>query len=173
MLGKALVIVNPAARHGVTGTLVPLVEGLLQGHADYQLVVTEYAGHATEIAREAEEFDTVVAVGGDGTVHEVLNGIMAISDARRPAIALLPTGSGNDYRRTLGLSNNLSTAARQIIGGRRKRMDLGVVNETYFANSVAIGLDARVTAKAVELKTTTGWSGIMLYMRALLIILFQ
>ncbi len=173
MLGKTLVIVNPAARHGVTGTLVPLISGLLDGHADYQLVITERPGHAIEIARGAVGFDTVIAVGGDGTIHEVLNGVMLIPSELRPAITLLPTGSGNDYRRTLGISNNLSTAARQIISGTRKRVDVGVVNDMYFANSVAIGLDARVTAKAAELKTTTGWSGIMLYLRALLIVLFR
>jgi YegS/Rv2252/BmrU family lipid kinase len=98
---------------------------------------------------------------------------MQLPRDERPALALLPTGSGNDYRRTLGISPNLSTAARQLVGGIRASVDIGVVNGTYFANSVAVGLDARVTAKAAELKTTTGWSGIMLYLRALMIVLFR
>ncbi|MDF1541632.1 MAG: diacylglycerol kinase family lipid kinase [Anaerosomatales bacterium] len=173
MLGRTLVIVNPAARHGVTADLIPVVSGLLDGQVEYELRVTESPGHATILAREANGFDTVVAVGGDGTVHEVLNGLMGRPAADRPALALLPTGTGNDYRRTLGISTNLTTAGRQIIGGVRKRVDIGVVNGVYFANSVAVGLDARVTAKAVELKSTTGWSGIMLYMRALFIVLFR
>lgn len=173
MLGRTLVIVNPAARHGVTGDLIPVVSGLLDGQTEYALLVTEGPRHATTLAREAEGYDTIVAVGGDGTVHEVLNGLMQRPAEDRPALTLLPTGSGNDYRRTLGISTNLTTAARQIIGGTCKRVDVGVVNGTYFANSVAVGLDARVTAKAVELQSTTGWSGIMLYMRALFIVLFR
>ena len=173
MLGRMLVIVNPAARHGVTADLVPVVTGLLDSQADYTLSLTEHPGHATELAREAHGYDVVVAAGGDGTVHEVLNGLMQLPAGERPALALLPTGSGNDYRRTLGVSTDLPTAVRQLLGGVRARMDLGVVNGVYFANSVAVGLDARVTAKAVELKRTTGWSGLMLYLRALLIVLFR
>lgn len=173
MLGRTLVIVNPAARHGITRDLIPVVSGLLDGQIDHDLVVTKDPGHATVLARNANGYDTVVAVGGDGTVHEVLNGIMQRPAEGRPALTLLPTGTGNDYRRTLGISSNLTAAARQIIGGARTSVDIGVVNGVYFANSVAVGLDARVTAKAVELKSTTGWSGIMLYMRALFIVLFR
>lgn len=173
MLGKTLVIVNPAARHGVTGDLIPLVTNLLGNQVDHDLLVTEYPGHATEAARDAEGYQTIVAVGGDGTVYEVLNGIMSRPQADRPALGLLPTGSGNDYRRTLGISTDLATAARQLLGGKRASMDVGLVNGVYFANSVAVGLDARVTAKAVELKTTTGWSGLPLYLRALLNILLR
>jgi YegS/Rv2252/BmrU family lipid kinase len=173
VLGRTLVIVNPAARHGVTGDLIPVVSGLLDGQIDYDLLVTDGPGHATDLARSAGDYETVVAVGGDGTVFEVLNGLMQLPSDVRPALSLLPTGTGNDYRRTLGISSNLTTAARQLVGGVRARVDIGMVNGVYFANSVAVGLDARVTAKAVELKSTTGWSGIMLYMRALFIVLFK
>jgi YegS/Rv2252/BmrU family lipid kinase len=173
VLGKTLVIVNPAARHGVTRDLIPMVSKLLDGHVDYELLVTECPGHAIQAIRQADGYQTVVAMGGDGTVHEVLNGIMAREPGRRPALALLPTGSGNDYRRTLGISTDLATAARQLINGQRATVDVGLVNDTYFANSVAVGLDARVTAKAIELKAETGWSGIPLYMRALMSVLFR
>ncbi len=173
MPGRALVIVNPAARHGVTGTLLPTIEGLLDGALDHDIVTTAAPGHGAELAAGAAGYDSVIAVGGDGTVHEVLNGLMRIPLEERPALGLLPTGSGNDYRRTLGISKELSIAVRQLLGGTRASMDLGVVNGVYFANSVAIGLDARVTVKAAELKTTTGWSGIMLYLRALLVVLFR
>lgn len=168
-----LIVVNPAARHGVTGTLLPTIESLLDGQIEYQVSLTTCAGDAETHAAAAEEFDVVVAVGGDGTVHEVLNGLMRIPADRRPALGLLPTGSGNDYRRTLGVSTDLATAVRQLINGKRAWIDLGKVNGVFFANSVAVGLDARVTAKAAELKITTGWSGILLYLRALLIVLFR
>ena len=171
--GRTLVIVNPTARHGVTERLVPLVVSLIDGHLDYTLMLTQGPGHATELAAGAVSYDQIIAVGGDGTVHEVLNGIMRLPATDRPALAVLPTGSGNDYRRTLGISTDLASAVRQILGGRRARMDVGVVNGAYFANSLAIGLDARVTARAAEIKSTTGWSGLALYFRALMYVLFR
>lgn len=173
MLGKTLLIVNPAARHGVTRELIPVITSLLQGQLEYDLVITDRPGHATETAAGARGYGTAAAVGGDGTVNEVLNGLMRIPREDRPALALLPTGSGNDYRRTLGISTELATAVRQLIGGVRATRDVGLVNETYFANSVAVGLDARVTAKAIELKATTGWSGIALYLRALMSVMLR
>ncbi|HET6498311.1 MAG TPA: diacylglycerol kinase family protein [Coriobacteriia bacterium] len=173
MLGKTLLVVNPAARHGVTRELLPVIRSLLDRQLDYDLVVTDRPGHAIEAAATAHGYHAVVAVGGDGTVNEVLNGLMRIAREDRPALALLPTGSGNDYRRTLGISTELAASVRQLIGGVRESRDVGLVNETYFANSVAIGLDARVTAKAIELKATTGWSGLALYLRALLSILLR
>ncbi len=172
-LGRALIIINPAARHGETAPLIPVIEELIDGTVEHETVLTERPGHATELAREAIGFHVIIAVGGDGTAHEVLNGIMARPEDDRPAMSILPTGSGNDWRRTLGISKDLATAVRQVLSGERKRVDVGVCNGTYFANSLAIGLDARVTAKAVELKVTTGWSGLPLYFRALMYVLLH
>jgi YegS/Rv2252/BmrU family lipid kinase len=172
-LGRALLIVNPAAKHGVTGEMIPAIRTLMDGVAEYDLVTSNEPHHAHELAREARGYDTVVAVGGDGTVHEVVCGIMERPVDDRPAMSVLPTGSGNDYARTLGIDFDLSTAVRQIVTGVRTTVDIGLCNGQHFANSLAIGLDARVTAKAVELKITTGWSGIWLYMRALFYVLFN
>nr|MDA3937332.1 diacylglycerol kinase family lipid kinase [Actinomycetota bacterium] len=129
--------------------------------------------HAKALAQEAVGYDSIVAVGGDGTVHEVLNGIMERAEDDRPSLSIIPTGSGNDYCRTLGISFDLPTAIRQIASGTTHMMDVGVVNGTYFANSIAVGLDARVTAKAVEMKVTTGWSGLPLYLRAVVNVLLH
>ncbi|MDH4138998.1 MAG: diacylglycerol kinase family lipid kinase [Coriobacteriia bacterium] len=172
-LGKSLAVVNPAARHGVTGRMLPAIRELLDGVVDYDLVVSDAPRHALDLARESTGYDSVIAVGGDGTVHEILNGLMARPADDRPALALIPTGSGNDYRRTLGVSPDLPTAVRQIASGVRKQVDVGVANGAYFANSMGIGLDARVTAKAVETKVRTGWSGLPLYLRALFFVLFR
>lgn len=173
VLGRTLVIINPAARHGETAPLIPVIEEYLESTVDHQTVLTERPGHAAELARDAQGFDVIIAVGGDGTAHEVLNGIMSRPQGDRPAMSLFPTGSGNDWRRTLGISTDLATAVRQVLSGQRKRVDVGVCNGIHFANSLAIGLDARVTAKAVELKVTTGWSGLPLYFRALMFVLFR
>jgi len=171
-LGKTLLIVNPAAKHGETGALIPAVERLLQ-NLPHDTVLTERIGHAAELAASADGYDTIVAVGGDGTVHEVLNGIMTRPANARPVLGLLPTGSGNDTRRTLGVPTDLTNAAMTLATGERRRFDVGVCNGLYFNNSFAAGLDARVTAKAVEYKTTTKRSGLWLYLTALMHVLFH
>jgi len=167
-----LLIVNPEARHGETGQLVPVIEQLLQS-AEFDLTLTAYMGHAAEIARDAQGYDVLVAVGGDGTVHEVLNGIMARPEGDRPVLGLIPTGSGNDTRRTVGVPEDIAEATLALISGRRRRFDIGRCNGMYFNNSFAAGLDARVTAKAVEYKATTRRAGLWLYFTALVHVLLN
>lgn len=169
---RMLLIVNPEARHGETGPLVPVIEQLLQS-AEFDLTLTAYMGHAAEIARDAQGYDVLVAVGGDGTVHEVLNGIMARPEGDRPALGLIPTGSGNDTRRTVGVPEDIAEATLALISGRRRRFDIGRCNGMYFNNSFAAGLDARVTAKAVEYKATTRRAGLWLYFTALVHVLLN
>lgn len=170
--GRMLLIVNPAAKHGETETLVPVIEKLLQS-VPHDLVLTTGMGHAAQIAEEAVGYDTLVAVGGDGTVHEVLNGIMRRPEGDRPALGLIPTGSGNDTRRTLGVPTDVADATLVLAAGERRRFDVGMCNGLYFNNSFAAGMDARVTAKAVEYKVTTKRSGLWLYLTALLHVLFH
>lgn len=170
--GRMLLIVNPTARHGETEALVPALEKLLQS-VEHDTVLTTHMGHATQLAAAAEGYDTIVAVGGDGTVHEVLNGIMVHPDGARPRLGLIPTGSGNDTRRTLGIPDDVTDATLALTSGTTRRFDVGVCNGVYFNNSFAAGLDARVTAKAVEYKVTTKRSGLWLYLTALLHVLFN
>ena len=169
---STLLIVNPTARHGETERLIPVVEHLL-ANMRHDTVVTTHPGHAAELAASAADYDLVVACGGDGTVHEVLNGLMVHPTDTRPALGLLPTGSGNDTRRTLGVSSDLSQSALELVTGERRRFDVGVCNGIYFNNSFAAGLDAKVTAKAIEYKVTTGRSGLWLYLSALLHVLMN
>lgn len=169
---STLLIVNPAAKHGTTERLLPVIEKLLQ-NVSHDTVITTGAGHATDIARHAADRELVVAVGGDGTAHEVLNGLMQIPAEDRPALGLLPTGSGNDTRRTLGIPEDLTTASLVIGSGELRSFDVGVCNGAYFNNSFAAGLDAKVTAKAVEYKVTKKRSGLWLYLTALLHVLFN
>lgn len=170
--GRTLLIINPAARHGETAKLVPAVETLL-GSLPHDTVMSEWMGHAAQIAAGAADYDTVVAMGGDGTVHEVLNGLMRIPAENRPVLGVLPTGSGNDTRRTLDIPTDLAEAARVVIAGDAHPFDVGVCNGVYFNNSFAAGMDAKVTAKAVEYKVTRERSGLWLYLTALLYVLFN
>jgi len=169
---RHLIIANPQARHGEAEKLLPVIEKLLQ-NVPHDTVVTERIGHATELAAAADGYDVIVAAGGDGTVHEVLNGVMSHPIGSRPALGLLPTGSGNDTRRTLGVSTDLAQAVLELSTGERRSFDVGVCNGVYFNNSFAAGLDAKVTAKAVEYKVTKRRDGLWLYVTALLHVLFH
>jgi YegS/Rv2252/BmrU family lipid kinase len=170
-LGKTLFIVNPAARHGETRKLVPLLERTREGMTEAQIKISAGPRHAFDLARTAQGFSSIVAVGGDGTAHEVLNGVMEHESASRPAFGVVPTGSGNDLAHTLGMSDDLTTAIGQLASGGRVKMDVGTCNGMWFGGSVSMGLDARVTVKAVELKTTTGLSGLSLYLKSLMYVL--
>lgn len=169
--GRTLVIVNPAARHGETERLIPVIRQLL-ANLPHEMRITGGVGDATQLAAQATGYDLVVAAGGDGTVHEVLNGLMRHPAETRPALGLLPTGSGNDTARTFGVSTDLSQAALELATGERHGFDVGVCNGVYFNNSFAAGLDAKVTAKTVEYKVTKRRSGLWLYLSALLTVLF-
>jgi YegS/Rv2252/BmrU family lipid kinase len=171
-LDRTLVIVNPQARHGETAHMVPALEQLLAG-VPHETVVTSAPAEAASIAAEAAGFGIVAAVGGDGTFHEVLNGLMRRSEEDRPALALIPTGSGNDYAKTLRVPEGMAPAVRALASGRRMRVDVGTCNGMFFANSVSLGFDAKVTARAVEMKVSTGRTGLGLYLSAMLDVLMH
>jgi diacylglycerol kinase (ATP) len=147
------------------------VQRAFDGLIEIDLAVTDAPWHAEALARQAvaQGRPLVVAAGGDGTAHEVANGILA--QGGDAALGVLPLGSGNDYARTLGMSTDLGEAAREIARGRTKQVDVGTCNGKYFTNSVGIGFDGRVTHRATEMKQTGSLSGLPLYFAALMDVL--
>lgn len=106
-LGHTLIIVNPVAQSGAAANAAERLQRFLAlySHRDsFNLAQTQYPGHATEIALTASNYDTVLALGGDGVVHEVACGLMQLEPAQRPSLGVVPVGSGNDFARTLGLT---------------------------------------------------------------------
>jgi YegS/Rv2252/BmrU family lipid kinase len=113
---------------------------LRRGFAGFDIAIhrTRFAGHALELARAAAfaGADTVVAVGGDGTVGEVTNGIAGTS----AALGIIPCGTANDFAASLGLPSRLSAACAVIEAGRVARVDLLSVNGMYFVSAGGVGL---------------------------------
>lgn len=155
------VIVNPTAGRGNGARLLPYLHNLLRG-LHYDLVQTEAPRHATALAASAadEGYDVVVAVGGDGTTFEVINGLAG----RDTALAVLPIGSGNDFVKPLGIPTDLPAAVERLRRGRVRRIDLGRVGPTYFGNMLGIGFDARVAVETYRLPRLHGFA---LYLVAL------
>jgi diacylglycerol kinase family enzyme len=147
---RALLIINPRAT-SMTGRDAGLVVRALGSRLELVTRQTEYRGHAGKLAAEsaAQGYDLVVTFSGDGTVNEVVNGLMRIADpAARPALAPVPGGSANVFARTLGLPADAGTAVQRILvavaDGRRRKIGLGLAGERYFTFSAGLGIDAEV-----------------------------
>jgi diacylglycerol kinase (ATP) len=159
-------IINPAAGKGAGGRILdPLQNELRSRGIPHDVVLTTGPGHATSVARESSS-PTVVAVGGDGTINEVANGLLG-SDK---ALGILPGGSGNDFVKSLSIPSRLAPALEILLRGHQRRMDLGTVaagdgnsSSRVFVNGVGAGFDAAVAAKTREI---TSLSGIALYLAA-------
>ncbi len=133
------VIYNPTAGRGQGGTLYKEAQELLGG--SFTWIPTRKPGHAEELAREAAKtHPVVVAMGGDGTVGDVMRGILG-SDA---TLGILPAGTGNDLARNLGLKLELRESASTILGGVVRKIDVGVINGVPFINNCGTGFDAQV-----------------------------
>jgi diacylglycerol kinase (ATP) len=156
-----LVIVNPCAGRGQGERLLPRIKALFEGQR-HNLAITEAPHHATTLARAAADagYDAVVAAGGDGTVLEVINGLVG----RDTALGVLPIGSGNDFVKPLDIPRDLDGASARLRAGRARRIDLGRAGDTYFGNGVGLGFDARVAMEARSLPRLRGSS---LYLAAI------
>lgn len=148
---KIVFIVNPKA--GITPkskVIIELLAGNIIPSSRFipEVIFTERAGHATEIARDAIEkgVDIVVASGGDGTVNEVA---CALVNTGIP-MGILPAGSGNGLARCLGISMSYALALRTIIRGKTKLMDVATVNDMLYTSIAGIGFDAHVAQKFSE-----------------------
>jgi diacylglycerol kinase (ATP) len=156
---RAMLIVNPVAGNGEAGTIWDeLVTTLRDLGLDFDFKFTERPEHAIEIARDAagDGYGTVVAVGGDGTVFEVTNGLMAVERDRRPKLGIIPTGRGSDLCRTLKVPRDWVTAASFLASGNSRTIDVGWmeyraedgVRTGYFVNIAGLGFDGEVTERA-------------------------
>ena len=180
--GQAKVIVNPASSGGRVGKQWPqLREVLLQGGLQFDAELTQYPLHAIEIARKALEggFRYFVAVGGDGTVHEVLNGLVVAG--RVPpevTLSIIPGGTGSDYIRVLGISRDPTQACQTTLSHRTRTMDIGEIQclregkpiTRYFANVAGLGFDGEVCVRVNRMSKRVG--GTIPYLTGLVLTLF-
>lgn len=164
--GRLKIIINPHANHGRGRAVVPDIEAGLASWADCDISVTEHPKEAYEISAALKGYDAVIAVGGDGTVYEIVNGLAVHKNLDTP-LGLIPTGSGNDLSKALGIPRKLGPAMVELKTGGCKKIDLGRVNGRFYANSLAVGFDARVAHLANEIKDETQKTGLMLYLTAL------
>lgn len=126
--GRTLIIANPAAQSGAAHEVAERLQRFLDMTArasQFDLVLTERMGHAKELAAQATGYRTVIALGGDGVIHEVVNGLMTQDEAVRPALAVLPVGSGNDFAQTLGIDDFSGKDFGALLTCELQRQDIG------------------------------------------------
>jgi len=178
-------IVNPTAGGGAAARAVPTIEEALRSRGlPFDVVFTERPWHAAELALQAvrDGIGVVVAVGGDGTANEVLNGLMRAQrdGIGTAALGTLCVGRGNDFSFGAGIPLDLESGCASLAEGQRRTIDVGFVEGEsvpegrYFGNGIGIGFDAVVGFEAAKLKRLRGFAGylvaalrtIFLYYRA-------
>lgn len=147
---KHIFILNPTSGKGVAKTFIqPIKDYCDQHQLVYKLIITEFAGHAKKIAHQYTAKDDVClyAVGGDGTLNEIINGINHFVP-----LALIPAGTGNDYSKMLGgNANNPKEMIQSVIEGKMVYVDYASHNNLNFHNCCSMGLDAQINALAIKL----------------------
>lgn len=162
------IIVNPTSGRGMGEESYPRIDAELKEYGlDYEMCRTKSQGHAIHLAKEAaaDGFDVVVAAGGDGTLNEVLNGLMRTGNHReqRPALSVIPIGRGNDFCFGVDIPMEIEAVIQLLAGGECRRIDVGFVKGgdypegRYFGNGVGIGFDAVVGFEALKLEKLGGF----------------
>ncbi|MBQ0046170.1 MAG: YegS/Rv2252/BmrU family lipid kinase [Prevotellaceae bacterium] len=150
MIKKRIIfIVNPISGTSGKNYVLKLIEDNLDKDLyDYDIVKTEYVGHATEIARGAAErgVDIVCAIGGDGTVNEIASGLIHT----KTALAIIPSGSGNGLARHLRIPTDPLSAIKIINRCRIQAMDYGLMNKRPFFCTCGVGFDAFISQRFAE-----------------------
>ncbi len=179
-MAETLIIVNPRSADGSTGRRWPEIERRLRTRLPARdIAFTERPGHATDIAREATaRYDRIALVGGDGTLNEVVNGLIADDRIVRPDLALgiIPRGTGGDFVRSVGIPRDLEGAAERLATGTAREVDVGKVRYRrpdgsegvrYFINEGEIGMGAAVCE--VVNRSSKRWGGRLSFLRAILV----
>ena len=171
---KWILIMNPAAATETAGNNWPEAEKVFkEAGLEYEPRYTQHAGHAMELASEAaaQGFRKFIAAGGDGTVHEVMTGLLRYSDEAKVGmgeftLAVLPLGTGNDWIRTPEIPSDVKEAAQCIVRGNIGKEDvvrLTFANGVYcMANIGGFGVDANICINTNNLKKK-GHKGGFLY----------
>ncbi|MCL4273726.1 MAG: diacylglycerol kinase family lipid kinase [Anaerolineales bacterium] len=171
---KVKLILNPMADMGrawkTANDLRPIAQ---EFQGDLTWSGTVYPTHAVELARQAAEegCDLVIAMGGDGTVHEVMNGLMQVPAEKRPVMGVVPIGSGNDFAYSIGIMQKSSYALAHALKAENVQpVDIGLMTDEhgrreYFDNTLGIGFDAVVTIRSHKLPIVKGF---LMYLTAVI-----
>ncbi len=165
-MSKTTVILNPAAGRGSGALLATRITGWLESSGlDLELLTTDAPGHARSLAREAAARgrEVVIAVGGDGTANEAINGLMqANAGPDGTALGIIPIGTGNDFAFGAGLSLDPREACQVVARCGTRLVDVGRIKADdeeplYFGNGTGVGFDAVANIESRKIKRLRGY----------------
>lgn len=158
MADRCMVIVNPISAGGTTERRWPIIREMLASLFDFEFAFSEFSGHAIDLSKKAREagFHRIICVGGDGTLNEVVNGLMSTDVGNPiPQIGIVPSGTGSDMARSLGIPGRIEEACLRLASPKTAVSDLGVVSYSgnagterrYFVNAAGLGYDTEVVLR--------------------------
>ena len=154
----------------MTATVTDLAVRSLAGLVDLDVERTQYRGHARELAA-ASDADLVIVHGGDGSINEVVNGVMSRREGR-PRVAVIPGGGANVLARALGIPLDAAAAIRQlreaIAAGRYRTIGLGLAADRYFTFSAGLGMDAEVVREVDRMRAQGRRESVPLFLQAMM-----
>ncbi len=156
-----LIIINPRSGKGIVGNKSEEIEKfLLENKVNFDIKLTQKRGDAEEFAGNGakEGYTHIISVGGDGTSSEIVN---AIHD-HDIVFSVIPSGSGNDFPRALGIPGDFNSALRNIVFGEEYTVDIGKFRDRYFINGLGIGLDGAVAKRFKYLKVFGAFPGYLI-----------
>lgn len=142
-MSSCFFIVNPVAGSGNAWRMFQSARRIMDDKGiDYGFAVSQYPKHAVELARKAvaEGESVIVAVGGDGTVNEVASEL----SGRNVTMGIFPGGTGNDLAYALNIPSDANRAMDVLLNGRKRNMDAGIANDSFFINVAGLGFDVEV-----------------------------
>ncbi|MEG0833070.1 MAG: YegS/Rv2252/BmrU family lipid kinase [Oscillospiraceae bacterium] len=147
---KLLYIINPrSGKAEIKNHLLFAIDTFIKGGFDVSVRTTQSKGDAMDFVKmHGEGFDRIVVSGGDGTVNEVLNGIMTLK--KKPTLGVVPAGTTNDYAYSLGIPGNMQQAAEIAAAGMPFPIDVGLFNDRYFTYVAGFGALTEVTYKTPQ-----------------------
>ncbi len=157
-------IINPTSGNGSSRKKWPQIESLLSSYNfNFDFAFTEHKNHSPELIQQAikDGFLNIICVGGDGTLHNIVNGIMKQNDvsSNQISIGIIPIGTGNDWVKTHNIPNDFEKAIQLIKNGNKKTQDLGKIEfldedrkPVYFNNLAGVGFDGFVVSKVHKYK---------------------
>jgi diacylglycerol kinase (ATP) len=169
------VILNPAAGHGNGARSLPAIQAALTHYQiPYDLIQTNAPGNATQLAQQAveDEVEVIVSAGGDGTLNEVVNGLMACKQMsmKLPVLGILGVGRGNDFAGSVGIPADVDAASHLLKEAPHRPIDIGRVmggiypQGRYFISVTGIGFDAITT---IEVSKLPRWGGFLSFVVAI------
>ncbi|MDD4264526.1 MAG: diacylglycerol kinase family lipid kinase, partial [Firmicutes bacterium] len=163
------VIANPTAGRGLTRNNLPNIEKELEKLGiDYKLYLTKAPGHASDLAADLDDFNGIIAVGGDGTINEIVNGM---PKDNKP-LCIVPLGTGNDLARSLKIPFGIESL-KLLTEGQLSQIDLGLNSEGIFLCSVAVGLATDVMIRVNSKRSRRILKGPLAILFALIASVFQ